>query len=90
MLGFGVGEWPKASPYVFDWKPLLLVLVSLLLLRFLVRLAITWPTSLAAIGVGTLWGMLIDWWGILPPTALVVLALLVASWTADRIRNTEA
>jgi len=88
MVAFGVGHWPHSSSGAFgDWRPLVLVVVSLLLLRFLMKLEIGWPTALAAIGMGTLWGTLIDWWGILPPTAVVLLVMLVASSVVDRVRH---
>ena len=66
---------------------MLLVIVSLLLLRFLVQLEIGWPTALFAIGMGTVWGSLIDWWGVLPPTAIVLLLIAAAASAADRIRH---
>lgn len=88
MVAFGVDQWPPGASGAFgDWKPLLLVVVSLLLLRFLVQLEIGWPTALIAIGMGTVWGTLIDWWGIFLPTALVLLLLLLVSSAVDRIRH---
>jgi hypothetical protein len=88
MVAFGVGQWPHGGSGAFgDWKPVLLVFVSLLLLRFLVQLEIGWPTAFVAVGMGTLWGSLIDWWGVLPPTAMVLLLAVVASSAVDRIRH---
>jgi hypothetical protein len=91
MVAFGVCQWPLESSGSFgDWKPLLLVFVSLLLLRFLVQLEIGWPTGLTAVGMGTVWGWMIDWWGIFVPTALVLFVVLFASSAVDRIRRTPA
>jgi hypothetical protein len=87
MLAVGVGRWPHSTSSGYDWKPLLLAVLAVLLLRFLVRLEIGWPVAAAAIGVGTVWAMMIDWWGILPPTASVLLFVLLASSVADRIRQ---
>jgi hypothetical protein len=88
VAAFGVGYWPHEASGTFpDWKPLILILVSLFLLRFLVRLEIGWPTVLIAIGMGTLWGPMIDWWGVLQPTAFVLLLVVLASSAADRIRH---
>ena len=81
-------HWPHGASGAFgDWKPVLLVLVSLLLLRFLVRLEIGWPVTLVAIAMGTVWGSLIDWWGVLPPTGMVILLIVAASQAADMIRR---
>jgi hypothetical protein len=83
-----VNRWPhEASGGLWDWKPLLLVFVSLLLLRFLVQLEIGWPTALTALGIGTTWGWLIDWWGVVTPTSIVLLLMVLASSAADRIRH---
>lgn len=91
MLAFGVNRWPhEASSGFWDWKPLLLVFVSLLLLRFLVQLEIGWPTALTALGIGTMWGWSIDWWGFLTPTSIVLLLMVLASSAADRIRHRSA
>ena len=88
VVAFGVGQWPHGASGAFgDWKPVLLVIVSLLLLRFLVQLEMGWPTALFAIGMGTVWGSLIDWWGVLPPTAIVLLLIAAAASAADRIRH---
>ena len=88
MVAFGVGQWPHGASGAFgDWKPVLLVIVSLLLLRFQVQLEIGWPTTLVAFGTGTIWASLIDWWGVLPPTAMAILLVVVASSAADRIRR---
>lgn len=91
MVAFGVGQWPHGASGAFgDWTPLLLVLLSLLLIRFVVRLAVTWPTAIVTIALGTVWGSLTERWGIFPPAALVLLLVLVASWTTDRIRKSPA
>lgn len=63
------------------------MVVSLLLLRFVMQLQVGWPTGLAAIGIGTLWGMLIDWWGIFMPTAVILLLVLLASSGIDKFRH---
>ena len=91
MLAFGVNRWPHdASSGFWDWKPLLLVFVSLLLLRFLVQLEIGWPTTLTAIGIGTAWGWLIDWWGVFLPTAIALLVMVLMSSAVDRMRHPPA
>jgi hypothetical protein len=90
MVAFGVGRWPDSSSGTFNWKLLLLVFVSLLLLRFLVQLEINWPTALAAIGLGTIWGWLIDWWGVFLPTAIALLLMVLISSAVDRIRHRPA
>ena len=91
MVAFGVDQWPQGSSGAFgDWTPLLLVLVSLLLIRFVVRLGVSWPTAIVAITAGTVWGSLTERWGIFPPAAVALVLVLVASWTADRVRNARA
>ncbi len=53
MVAFGVDQWPQGSSQAFgDWTPLLLVLVSLFLMRFVVRLEVSWPMAIVAIAAG--------------------------------------
>jgi hypothetical protein len=82
-LAVGVPNWPDPSGR-FDWKPLLLVLVVLVLARFFVGLAMTWATAGAAFVIGTMWGWLIEAWGILPPSAFVLVLVITASAVVDR------
>jgi hypothetical protein len=83
-----VGQWAQGGSGAFgDWTPLLLVLVSMVLIRFVVRLSMTWPTAFLAFVAGTVWGSLAERWGILRPTALALLLVLLASWTIDRYRH---
>lgn len=86
-----MGQWSHGPSGAFgDWTPLFLILVSLFLIRFVVRLSVSWPTAFVAIAAGTVWGSLTERWGILPPAGLVLLLVLVASWTTDRVRNSPA
>ena len=88
MVAFGVGQWAPGSSGAFgDWTPLLLVLLSLILIRFVIRVRVSWPTAFVAFAAGTMWGSLTERWGILRPTALALVVVLVASWTVDRFRD---
>ena len=88
MVAFGVGEWARGSSGAFgDWTPLVLVLVSLILMRFVIRVRVSWPTAFVAFAAGTVWGSLTERWGILRPTALALVLVLLASWTVERFRS---
>ena len=80
MLGFGIDAWPRPVHAVYDFKPLIGVIVALLVARFVLGFTVTWATTATAFLAGTAWGWAVDAWGVVLPsaTALVVLAIALS------------
>jgi hypothetical protein len=75
LIAVGGSQWPRVSQ--FDLFPLLGILVTLLIVRFALRLALTIPTIILAIVAGTGWAWSVERWG-WPPTTLAALWLTFA------------
>lgn len=88
MLAFGVDTWPQLESASYDFKPLIASIVAVLVVvPFVLRVRLTWVSGAIAFAAGTLWGWMVDAWGVVPPTALAMLALAITSSVVDRRRR---
>lgn len=88
VLAFGSDGGPLATQGVYDFKPLIASIVAVLVVvPFVLRVRLTWVTGAIAFAAGTLWGWMVDAWGVVPPTALAMLALAITSSVVDRRRR---
>jgi hypothetical protein len=78
VLGFGIDAWPYPTRAVYDFKPLIASIVALLVARFVLGFTLTWVTAAIAFLAGTTWGWAVDAWGVVLPTALVIIVLAIA------------
>ncbi len=78
MLGFGIDAWPRPSHAIYDFKPLIGAIVALFIVRFVLGFTLTWVTGAMAFLAGTAWGWAVDAWGVVMPTALVIIVLAIA------------
>lgn len=83
VIATGVPTWPEIGPG-FDFSPLLLVLVALVVAPLFFRVRLTW-WSIGALAVGgTLTAWLGDSVGLLPAIAAGMLALAAGASVARR------
>jgi len=78
VLGFGVDAWPRPAHAVYDFKPLVGAIVALFIARFVLGFTLTWATAATAFVTGTAWGWAVDAWGVVLPSAIVIIVLAIA------------
>lgn len=78
MLAFGIDAWPRPAHPIYDFKPLIGAIVALFVVRFVLGFTVTWATAAIAFLAGTTWGWAVDAWGVVMPTALVIIVLAIA------------
>ena len=77
-MGFGIDAWPRPVHPIYDFKPLIGAIVALFVVRFMLGFTLTWANAAIAVLAGTAWGWAVDAWGVVMPTALVIIVLAIA------------
>ena len=81
----GVGGFGPATDGRFDFLPLLVILVSLVVVRFVLGIRLWWPVVLGVIAGGTFLGGAIEEWGFAIPTAVALAVGAIASTVLHRL-----
>lgn len=81
----------RPQPGRIDFTPLVTVLVSLLVVRHVLGIRLTWPVASMVVVVGTPLGWAIDAWGVLLPSAVALAAATIITAPLHRggARGTE-
>jgi hypothetical protein len=74
-LAYGMSVPP--GPRHLDLTPLIAIVTAIVIARFLVGLKLTPPTVAGAAFVGALWAYLAEPWGLVTPSSLALLLIVV-------------
>jgi hypothetical protein len=74
----GTVPMPPRAGHI-DFTPLVTVIVSLLVVRFLLGVRMTWPVVGIVIVLGTVLGWAIGAWGVVTPTAIAFLGAVIVT-----------
>jgi len=75
VLAYGMSVAP--GPRHLDLTPLVAIVTAIVIARFLVGLRLTPPTVAGAAFAGALWAFLAEPWGLLAPSSLALLLIVV-------------
>lgn len=83
FLALGVPiPWAHAGPA--DFTPLVAIVTAVLIMRFVIGIRITMMTFMLAAAAGALWAYAAQQWGLVVPTAVVLLAIPVLYGSVQR------